>query len=195
MLFLGLVLALYATVACVGLAFVYTGTKKTIEGHDQKKLETALAEIFPDSDGYEKITGQINSPDSGVTFSDQYAIKKGGAVIGVAISASAGSYGGPIVMMVGVGTNGKVSGIKILQNQDTPGLGAKASSPNYYVDRKKGITFYGQFAGKAVTDPFQVKSDVAAITASTITSKAVALAVKTASQAGFSWLASQGGTR
>ena len=192
---LGLVLAFYATIACVGLAFVYTATKDTIAGHDQKKLEAALDELFPDSDNYEEITGTIPSPDSAVTFSNQYKILKNGAVIGAAIQASAGSYGGPIVAIVGVGNDGKVTRIKILQNQDTPGLGAKASSPQYFVNRSEGITFYGQFAGKSVNDPFQVKNDVAAITASTITSSAVTTAVKAASQAGFEWLKSQGGTR
>ncbi len=194
MLLLGLVLALYASAACVGLAFVYTGTKETIDAHGQRNLETSLAEIFPNGDSFEDISGEINSPDSDVTFSNQYAIKKDGVIIGAAIRASAGSYGGPIVMLVGVGVDGKVSGVKILQNQDTPGLGAKASSSNYFVNRSKGLTFYGQFAGKSAGDAFQVKADVAAITASTITSNAVALAVKTASRAGTEWL-TQGGAR
>ncbi len=195
MLILGLVLALYATAACVGLAFVYTGTKSTIDAHEQKNLEVSLVAIFPDSDGYDDITGEIISPDSGVTFSNQYAIKKNGALIGAAIRASAGSYGGPIIMLVGINLEGKITGVKILQNQDTPGLGAKASSENYYVDRSKGITFYGQFTGKSANDDFAVTSDVAAITASTITSNAVASAVKAASRAGAEWLAAQGGAK
>lgn len=195
MLILGVVLALYATAACVGLAFVYNGTKNTISAHEQKNLEASLREIFPDSDSYEDITGEIISPDGGVIFSNQYAMKKGETLVGAAIRASAGSYGGPLIMLIGVDVSGKVRGVKILQNQDTPGLGAKASSSNYFVDRAKGITFYGQFAGKSAEDAFQVKADVAAITASTITSTAVALAVKTASRAGAEWLAAQGGAR
>jgi electron transport complex protein RnfG len=195
MVILGLVLALYATAACVGLAFVYTGTKETIEGHEQRNLELSLAEIFPDSDGYDDISGQIISSDSGVTFSNQYAIKKDGAIIGAAIQASAGSYGGPIVSLVGIDLNGKITGVKILQNTDTQGLGAKASSPNYFVDRANGITFYGQFAGKSAGDNFAVKDDVAAITASTITSNAVASSVKAATRAGAEWLSAQGGAK
>jgi electron transport complex protein RnfG len=55
------------------------------------------------------------------------------------------------------------------------------------------LTFYGQFAGKSVEAPFEVKGDVAAITASTITSKAVTMAVKASGDAAFAWLATQGG--
>jgi electron transport complex protein RnfG len=195
MVILGLVLALYATAACVGLAFVYTGTKETIEGHEQRNLEVSLQEIFPDSDDYEDVTGEIISNDASVTFSNQYVMKKDGMIIGAAIQASAGSYGGPIVSLVGIDLNGKITGVKILQNTDTPGLGAKASSANYFVDRANGVTFYGQFAGKSAGDNFAVKDDVAAITASTITSNAVASSVKAATRAGAEWLEAQGGAK
>lgn len=195
MFVLGAVLAAYATVACVGLAFVYSATKETIEGHEKRDLEAALKQLFPSGDRFEQINGTISSPDSSVTFTDEYKVMDGSSIIGVAIRASGASYGGPIIALVGVGTDGKVSGAKILQNQDTPGLGANASSPQYFVDRPSQLTFYGQFAGKPVSDPFEVKSDVVAITASTITSKAVASVVKVSSQAGYAWLTSQGGVR
>jgi Na+-translocating ferredoxin:NAD+ oxidoreductase subunit G len=61
------------------------------------------------------------------------------------------------------------------------------------VDRAKGIHFYDQFAGKAVSDPFVPKGDVIAITAATITSRAVAASVKAAGEAALAWFA--GGKR
>jgi electron transport complex protein RnfG len=94
---------------------------------------------------------------------------------------------------VGVGADNRISGVKILAHQDTPGLGANAASPSYYVDRPRGITFYGQFKGKPVADPFEVKGDVQAVTASTVTSKAVADSVKAAGAAAAAWFASQAG--
>jgi electron transport complex protein RnfG len=75
-----------------------------------------------------------------------------------------------------------------MEHSETPGLGANAEAPSYYVDREKKITFYGQFAGKSVSDPFQAKGDVHAITASTVTSNAVALAVKAAGVGASAWL-------
>jgi len=83
--------------------------------------------------------------------------------------------------------NNEIAGVKILGHSDTPGLGANAASPKYFVDRARGITFYSQFAGKKTSDPFEVKNDVIAITASTITSRAVSASVKAAALAATAW--------
>jgi electron transport complex protein RnfG len=195
MLKLGLVLALYATAACVGLAFVYAGTKDTIAWREQAALEAALNELFPQSDRFEEIAELPASPDKTVVFDKQYALYSGGSLAGAALRASGTSYGGPITVLVGVGPDGKISGIKILSISDTPGLGANAASPRYYVNKASQLTFYGQFSGKAAGDPFEPKGDVIAITAATITSRAVALVVKTSAQAASAWLAAQGGVK
>jgi electron transport complex protein RnfG len=195
MLKLGLVLALYATAACVGLAFVYSGTKDTIAWREQAALEDALKELFPDGGRFEDISGTIASPAKEVGFESQYAVYRGDALIGAALRSSGASYGGPLSILVGTGTDGKVSGIKILAIADTPGLGANASSPGYYVNKASKLTFYGQFAGKPAGDPFEPKNDVAAITAATITSRAVSLIVKTSAQAASVWLSAQGGVK
>jgi electron transport complex protein RnfG len=193
MLKLGMVLALYATAACVGLAFVYSGTERIIAERQQADLEAALKELFPLADGFEEINGGLSSPDAAVSFGACYAVLSGGRFIGAALQASGPSYGGPITVMVGVGTDEKISGVKILEHKDTPGLGANAASPSYFVNKAAGITFYGQFEGKAVQDPFEVKNDVAAITASTITSRAVSTLVKLSGNAAAAWLANAGG--
>jgi electron transport complex protein RnfG len=192
MLKLGCVLAVYAAVACVMLAFVYAGTSKIIDLRTKADQEAALKEIFPDADGFEQVEG-VTSPDSSVTIESAYVAKLNGATAGMALKLSRASYSGPIVVMAGVSADKRITGVKIMEHSDTPGLGANAASPSYFVDRAKGITFYGQFAGKSVDDPFAVKGDVAAITASTITSKAVTSAVKAAGQAATAWLSAGGG--
>jgi len=193
MIKLGLILAAFAAAACVMLAFVYNGTKEIIEQRQQADLEAALKNLFPDADKFEKIDG-ISSPDKNVTFykevtiEESYAAYKDGRITGAALRVSCASYSGQIKSLVGVSANGLITGVKILEHSDTPGLGANAMSPTYFVDRAKGLTFYGQFAGKKITDPFVVKEDVIAITASTITSRAVSASVKAAGLAFNSWL-------
>jgi len=196
---LGLILALYAAAACVGLAFVYAGTEKVITQRQQADANAALKEVFPDADSFKPIT-DIMSPDPAVTIEEGAVLAlKNGAAIGVALKTSRASYSGAIKILVGTGVDGKISGIKILENNDTPGLGANAGSKTYYVDRAKGIRFYEQFAGKSVNDPFTPKQDVIAISAATISSRAVADSVKAAGKAASAWLASaagvQGGSR
>ena len=193
MLKLGIILALYAAVACVGLAFVYTGTEKVIAQRQQADLEAALKELFPGADSFKAIP-DIKSRDPMVTIEGDgsFAALKNGTAVGAALRTSRASYGGEIKILVGVGADGKISGVKILEHNDTPGLGANAGSPTYYIDRAKGIRFYDQFAGKKTSDPFVPKQDVVAITAATITSRAVAASVKAAGEAASAWFASPG---
>jgi len=193
MLKFGAILALYSTVVCVGLAFVYDVTGKIIAQRQQADLEMAIKELFPDADGFNPITG-VTSPDPAVTIEGDgtYVILKNGETIGVALRTSRAGYAGAIKILVGVAKDNKISGVKILEHKETPGLGANAGSEAYYVDRVKGIHFYSQFAGKSVNDPFIPKEDIIAITASTITSKAVSDSVKAAGLAASVWL---GGSR
>jgi electron transport complex protein RnfG len=203
---LGLILAVYSAVACVGLAFVYAGTAKIISQRQQADLDEALKELFPDAENFKSIQG-ISSPDPAVSIEGDpenplntgaFAALKNGTIIGAALRTSRASYNGAIKIMVGVKADGNISGVKILEHNDTPGLDANAGSKTYYVDRAKGIHFYDQFNGKKASDPFTVKNDVIAITAATITSRAVAESIKAAGSAAMAWFASgsaQGGKK
>jgi electron transport complex protein RnfG len=166
----------------VALAFVYAGTEQIIAQRQQADLEAALKDLFPSADRFDDITGRIESPDPSVIFEGIYEARQGADRVGVALRVFRGSYGGPLKALVGVNAGGTIAGVRILEHQDTPGLGANAVSPS----------FTGQFAGKPVTDPFEVKGDVIAITASTITSRAVADAVKAALSSAAAYL---GGNR
>jgi electron transport complex protein RnfG len=189
---LGIVLALYAAAACVGLAFVYAGTKEKIESNQKAVMEEALRDLFPGAE-FESVRnvvitesrvtldGDINDSENTGAF----AARKDGVLVGMALRTSYDGYGGPIKILVGVGRDGKITGIKILDHSETPGLGANMVKPN----------FTGQFAGKAVSDAFVAKQDVVAITAATITSDAVSVSVKAAGTAALEWMRNSGGAR
>jgi electron transport complex protein RnfG len=188
MLKFGAILAAFSTCACVMLAFVYSGTSAIIAHKQQADLEAAIMELFPIGDEFKEVS-DIKSPDPTVTIESAYVILDHGNILGVAVSLSRASYSGAIKTMVGVSVDGTITGVKILEHSDTPGLGANAASPKYFVDRARGVTFYGQFTGKKYSDPFEVKNDVMVITASTITSRAVSASVKAAAIAVTEWLA------
>jgi electron transport complex protein RnfG len=188
---LGITLAVFAVAACVMLAFVYSGTKSKIAENQENELKAAQKELFPGADSFPEIPENLQSPDRSVTIEKQYEALRGGEPAGVVLQVSRGSFGGPIRILVGVSADNTITGIKILEHSDTPGLGANAASPRYFVDRAAGKTFYGQFTGKSIADPFEVKSDgdVQAITASTVTSMAVTAAVKAAGKCAAAWMA------
>ncbi|MDR2521297.1 MAG: FMN-binding protein [Spirochaetaceae bacterium] len=191
-------LVVFATVACVALAFVYEATKSDIAANNTRKTEAAQKELFPRAQ-FEDITGQIKSGDSAVLFTEEYAARENGALTGVIIAAASAGFNAPLVALVGVGADGVVAGVQMLSNTDTPGLGAHASNPSYYVDKPaKTKTFYGQFTGMRASDSIAVEKDggsVVAITAATITSRAVALLVAEAARRGGEWLNENGGVQ
>jgi len=183
---LGLTLAIFAVVACVGLSFVYAATKDPIEANKTKQVNESLRDIFVEADEFVPV--EITSTDPSVTFQAAYEAKQGGVILGLAIKASGASYGGQSVLLVGTGLDRRIVGVRVLENKDTAGLGANAANANYFVDKSNKVTFPGQFAGKVVTDAFEVKKDVIPITASTITSKALSKIVRVAGQAAAEWI-------
>ncbi len=186
---LGLVLALWASIACVVLAATYALTKSAKERQDAIRTEEALREIFPDLDSFEMLSSEaILSPAAETKVLYAFAVKQKDIVTGVAVAASGKSYSGDASILVGVGLDNRLAGVKILELKDTPGLGQNAAAPGYYVDRKTKTTWYGQFSGKAADEAFELKKDVVAITAATISSRALARIIKNAAVAGAAYL-------
>jgi len=185
---LGTSLALYAAAACVALAFVYTITAPTIAGLEEVQLNESLKDLFPDADGFKAVEGELRSADPAVAFKGAWIATRGDAVLGISLKTVGKSYGGAATMLIGVSTDRRIAGARVLSLSDTPGLGANALSPTYFVDKSSKTTFPGQFSGKSIADPFEVKQDVIAISASTITSKALTLMIKNAGATGSSWL-------
>lgn len=81
-------------------------------------------------------------------------------MLGYVFTASKRGYSSDIVTMVGMDTNGIITHIKILSQDETPGLGAKIVEG----------TFQQQFSGKEASN---LDHRVDAISGATITSKAV----------------------
>lgn len=172
MIKLGLILAVYSIVGCVGLAFVYNSTSNTIAQRQEADLKAGLAEVFPTATAF-TLTDKVTSSNPRVIFDAAYTADGPSGSLGVAVKVHGPSYGGDTTLLVGVSANGTITGVKVLENKDTPGLGANAANSKYYVDKTHKTTFAGQFAGKKLTDAFEVTKDVVAITSATITSRSI----------------------
>ena len=100
---------------------------------------------------------------------DIVSAKDGADVVGWCMTIETKSYGGPLQFIAGITKDGTVKAINILNHSDTPGLGARATEPE----------FYGQFTDRT-TLPLKVfkngannPDEIAAISGATITSTAV----------------------
>jgi len=93
---------------------------------------------------------------------------KGGEIVGVAFEAvSLEGYAGKIVTMVGVDPDGVITGIRILEHKETPGLGSKIT----------GEKFLALFIGRSLENTrWAVKKDggdIDQITGATISPRAI----------------------
>lgn len=150
------------------LGGAYVITKDPIDKAEKDKTVKTLAEVLPEFDSISEEPLTVEA--EGLTFS-YYAAKKGAETVGYAIESKTGGFGGELTVMVGIDARtGHVWNTAPLKHSETPGLGAKCDDAS------------GKFRTQwQDLDPsahaFEVKKDIDAITASTITSKAYTKAV------------------
>lgn len=160
-------------IAAVLLVFTNNYTDPIIKENDRIKAEAAIKEVLPMGDTFEAVPEEIIAK---MTENPEYANivgatvgKKGTDVVGYAIKFATDGYGGKFEAMVGVDIEGKISGLSIGNNSETPGFGKKAELPAFYeqyVGKETGVTL----ANGNATD-----NQINQITGATVTSKAVNL--------------------
>ena len=156
-------LTLICVVCSALLAGVYALTAAPIEKANADKLTGAISEVLPP---FETLSEEKTVELSGKTYSYYEVSDASGSVLGYAIKAAVGGFGGPVSLMVGVLPEGTVYNTKVLSHSETPGLGAKCTEPAF-ADQFKNLD-------PSVTS-LSVKKDggdIDAITAATITSRA-----------------------
>ena len=127
----------------------------------------AMQKVLQDSDNFEKLDF-VPEKNSVVT-----EVFKAGDV-GMAVKVAPSGYGGKILMIVGVDNDCKVTGVEIISQSETAGLGARCIEEE----------FKAQFAGKTenveVVKKGATGNQIDAISSATVTSKAVTKGVNEA---------------
>jgi electron transport complex protein RnfG len=169
---LGSILFLICTVAALMLSLTNNITAPVIEQRDIQASNEARQEVLQDAEEFKEVTNI-----KGDLIEEVYQGVKGGEIIGYTIKTAPKGYGGTVEVMVGISNDGKISGVKIGNNSETPGLGSKAAEPS----------FKDQYNGKNAQTPLNVvkgnasnENDIVAISGATITSKAVTAGVNAA---------------
>jgi len=163
----GLILGVVCLIATLVLAVTYEVTRPKIEAELKREEQEALKEIITGADSFE-----AKSLD-GI---DYFEARRSGALAGYCIKATVNGYNGFLRMIVGITPDGTVKGVRVLEHQETPGLGARIDEVR---PGEKEPWFLRQFVGKEART-VTVKKDVDAITGATITSRAVSDAVNKA---------------
>jgi electron transport complex protein RnfG len=171
---LGLILLLVTALAGAALSLVNNITKPRIE--EQKRLATALALTT----ALPAAANGLIEPDStsqSFQFYRGYRDSSRQQLVGYAFLAKENGYSSEIETMVGVDTTGKIVGIKILRQLETPGLGTKIEE----VSHGQATPYFQQQFIDKVAQQLAVDKDggeIKSITGATISSRAVTNSVK-----------------
>ncbi len=156
---LGLILLLFCVVASGVLAYLNTLTAPVIAERKSREEEKTRRSLIPDAEFVQKET------DQGMIYfvaEDPETDK----LLGYTFIAEDMGYSGRVQTMVGVNPDFEVLGIQVMDQSETPGLGANCST----------LGFSNQFSGLKIKDLYVDKDGgaVVSLTGATITSRCIA---------------------
>lgn len=171
MIKLGLNLLIISAVAALLLAFTNSITADTIAQRSEQANAEARKLVLSTAQDFEEVKDVKTDNSKGVEVSEIFEAKDAsGNTVGYTLKVLPSGYGGAIELMVGIDSvNGKVSGINVVSNSETAGLGAKATDPE----------FSDQYKEKPLEELSVIKNgtpgdtEIKAISGATITSSAV----------------------
>lgn len=164
-------LFLICLVVAVLLAGTNELTKAPIAEIEKQTAREAMQSVCPEAQEFEGAEG--------LEIEVYRALNSQGEHIGYAIPSSYKGYGGDIEIMVGISTEGEITGVEILSHEETPGLGANCTKETFTDMYKQTLPSGGTFTvSKDGTGGSEGKID--ALTGATISSNAVTQAVNEA---------------
>lgn len=176
MIKMGLFLFIVAAVAGVLLAITEEVTAPRIAANKKALLEQARKDVLPGANMFSQNEVKAEAAATPLTFSAGFSAD--GKALGIVVNVFPQGYAGAIEMVVGMNPEGKITGVKILAQKETPGLGTKLKDPVFMEPFKKLVN--------AKANPvFMVKQDggdVDAITAATISSRAFCAGIRNSLQ-------------
>ncbi|WP_443664219.1 FMN-binding protein [Dysosmobacter sp.] len=146
---------------------------------NQQKTEQAMAQVVSDPSSFQAVAelpqAAVDAATAaGGTLTELYDGQGAGYVLKVVASGSQGN----IEMMVGVDGDGVVTGVSIVDNSETAGIGSKIMENEPLAS---GTGVLDQFAGKSAADgTLAVGTNVEAITGATVSTRGVTTGVNAA---------------
>lgn len=172
---LGLILLGFGVMSALLLGLTYQVTlepitqSRALEDQQNQQMVAPEAEEFVALD--EAVLEKVRENNPGILAIAE--AMKGSDKVGYVVKSQTNGFGGPMEVTVGVDPAGQITGIRLGNHTETPGLGDNATKPE----------FYDQFPGKDLMSGIGVNkgepgaNEIQAITGATVTSRAVADAV------------------
>ena len=168
---LGLNLLIISAVAALLLALTNSVTADTIAQRSEQANAEARKLVLDSAETFEEVKDIKTDNSKGIEVAEVYEAKDAsGNTVGYTLKVLPSGYGGEIQLMVGIDSaNNQVSGINVVSNSETAGLGARSTEPE----------FSDQYKGKPLEELSVLKNgtpgdtEIKAISGATITSTAV----------------------
>jgi RnfABCDGE-type electron transport complex G subunit len=137
------------------LGVVHYVTDPVAQANADRKAQETYAQLVPQAASFEPVDCTVEGCTAALEARDA-----SGAVIAHVIVAQSKGYGGQVPIAVAFGTDGTVTSITTMANDETPGLGTKIANDSYI----------GQYVGLAAESI--TADDIDLISGATISSKA-----------------------
>ena len=161
------VLVAICLVITFALALVNSFASPVIAANEKAAADANRTELLPEGDAFTEYKGELLATDDGkVVIQDVYTADNGA---GVVITAVTKSFGGDLTEMIGINSDGAITGVVVTKHADTAGLGTKAHDPEYlkqYID----VTELNATAAK---DEAKAGNGITYVTGASISSNAV----------------------
>ena len=173
------------TAICLVVAALLGGvnaiTADKIAAINQANTEASLQAVATGADEFAplELTDAMLAAASanGGKLTEAYAVKAAGETIGSAFKVVASGSQGNIEMIVGVDADNAVTGVSIVNNKETAGIGSKVMENNAL---PSGTGVLDQFIGMSGAGSLTVGKNVDAISGATVSSKGVTKGVNAA---------------
>lgn len=172
---LGVILLIITSVAALILGFTNDLTQGIIQERALEETRAALTALLPDAEDF-----SILDEEEMLSRRNVLEIYEGianGGVIGYTVRVNPQGYDGRIQMLVGISSEGRITGAKVVEHTETPGLGSKiadAAFINQFIDRPTEAEFIATKGGET-GDQY-----IDAISGATISSEAAVEGVNSA---------------
>jgi electron transport complex protein RnfG len=159
----------FAAVSALILAVVYTFTQPIISGRTEKEYQSSMRELLPEAASFREI-----AVSGDVHYYQGLDARK--HIKGYVLPVTGKGYSSDISMLVAINAKKEITGLKVLSQMETPGLGTRITEIK---EGERKPWFQVQFIGKKPTELALRKEGgkIDAITGATISSKAVTTAL------------------
>ncbi|MEI8086026.1 MAG: RnfABCDGE type electron transport complex subunit G [Paludibacter sp.] len=171
------VLSTIALFAALVLSTLFSITKEPIARSKNAKEQNAIKDVLPPYHHFDRVP--IVATEGVETMKVYKAYNKNNVLVGAAVETTSNNgFSGPIDIMIGFDTAGVILNYKVLEQHETPGLGAKMG--DWFKTNNKKQSIIGKNAGTSNLSVSKSGGEVDAITSATISSNAFLFAVRNA---------------